>query len=140
MQEYHLLMKHLFFFFLFSSIPFPVLNWPSKPLERAGTLKLRHSLGCFSTPVPWAERAPLQPLNIQQPSPASWYSGLCPCLPGTVSFLFLSAASFPHAPPAQGSLKAMHEMLRTVMDLQIASTESCEPVILPIQSKLPVVI
>ncbi|XP_074897254.1 ARF GTPase-activating protein GIT2 isoform X5 [Buteo buteo] len=56
-------------------------NKHDRPLERAGTLKLRHSLGCFSTPVPWAERAPLQPLNIQQPSPASWYSGLCPCLP-----------------------------------------------------------
>ncbi|KAM9625164.1 ARF GTPase-activating protein GIT2 isoform 3-T3 [Morphnus guianensis] len=56
-------------------------NKHDRPLERAGTLKLRHSLGCFSTPVPWAESAPLQPLTIQQPSPASWYSGLCPCLP-----------------------------------------------------------
>lgn len=135
MQEYHLLMKH-FFFSSLSSLSFPVLNWPSRPLERAGMLKLRHSLGCFSTLVPWAERAPLQPLTIQQPGPASWYSGLCPCLPGTVSFLFLSAASFPHAPSARGSLKVMHEMLQMIEKLQVARTESYEPVILPIQSKL----
>lgn len=91
-------------------------------------LKLRHSLGCFSTLVPWAERAPLQPLTIQQPGPASWYSGLCPCLPGTVSFLLLSAAFFPHTPSAQGSLKAMHEMLLMIRKLQrISSTGSYEP-------------
>ncbi|XP_069727411.1 ARF GTPase-activating protein GIT2 isoform X5 [Phaenicophaeus curvirostris] len=56
-------------------------NKHDRPVERAGALKLRHSLGCFNTLVPWAERAPLQPLTIPQPSPASWYSGLCPCLP-----------------------------------------------------------
>lgn len=105
-----------------------MLTWPSRPLERASMLKLRHSLGCFSTLVPWAERAPLQPLTIQQPGPASWYSGLCPCLPGTVSFLLLSAAVFPHTPSAQGSLKAMHEMLLMIRKLQrISSTGSYEP-------------
>ncbi|KAM6377556.1 ARF GTPase-activating protein GIT2 isoform 12-T12 [Pluvialis apricaria] len=111
-------------------------NKHDRPLERAGMLELSHSLGCCSTLVPWAESAPLQPLTIQQPGPASWYSGLCPCLPGTVSFLFLSAASFPHAPSARGSLKAMHEMLRTIKKLQVARTESYEPVILPVQLKL----
>ncbi|XP_053937988.1 ARF GTPase-activating protein GIT2 isoform X5 [Cuculus canorus] len=56
-------------------------NKHDRPLEHTGMLKLRHSLGCFNMLVPWAERAPLQPLTIPQPSPASWYSGLCPCLP-----------------------------------------------------------
>ncbi|XP_065424932.1 ARF GTPase-activating protein GIT2 isoform X11 [Chrysemys picta bellii] len=56
-------------------------NKHDRPLERASMLKLRHSLGCFSTLVPWAERAPLQPLTHQQSDPTSWYSGLCPCLP-----------------------------------------------------------
>uniref|UniRef100_A0A8C3CL36 GIT ArfGAP 2 n=1 Tax=Cairina moschata TaxID=8855 RepID=A0A8C3CL36_CAIMO len=102
-------------------------NKHDRPLERASMLKLRHSLGCFSTLVPWAERAPLQPLTIQQPGPASWYSGLCPCLPGTVSFLLLSAAFFPHTPSAQGSLKAMHEMLPIRKLQRISSTGSYEP-------------
>lgn len=60
----------------------------SRPCEREGVRRLRHSLGCFSTLVPWAEKAPtpLQPLSLRSPDPTSWYSGLCPCLPGTVLF------------------------------------------------------
>lgn len=60
----------------------------SRPCEREGVRRLRHSLGCFSTLVPWAEKAPpsLQPLSLRAPDPTSWYSGLCPCLPGTVYF------------------------------------------------------
>lgn len=58
----------------------------SRPCEREGVRRLRHSLGCFSTLVPWVEKAPspLQPLSL--PDPTSWYSGFCPCLPGTVLF------------------------------------------------------
>uniref|UniRef100_A0A8C2X316 G protein-coupled receptor kinase interacting ArfGAP 2a n=1 Tax=Cyclopterus lumpus TaxID=8103 RepID=A0A8C2X316_CYCLU len=61
-------------------------NKHDRPCEREGVRRLRHSLGCFSTLVPWAEKAPppLQPLSQRAPDPASWYSGLCPCLPGTV--------------------------------------------------------
>lgn len=60
----------------------------SRPCEREGVRRLRHSLGCFSTLVPWAEKPPpsLQPLSLRAPDPTSWYSGLCPCLPGTVYF------------------------------------------------------
>ncbi|XP_036384018.1 ARF GTPase-activating protein GIT2a isoform X3 [Megalops cyprinoides] len=69
-------------------------NKHERPSEREGVRRLRHSLGCFSTLVPWAEKAPsLQPLSLQQPDPASWYSGLCPCLPGTVSPLSLHCAA-----------------------------------------------
>uniref|UniRef100_A0A8V0ZKH7 GIT ArfGAP 2 n=1 Tax=Gallus gallus TaxID=9031 RepID=A0A8V0ZKH7_CHICK len=53
-------------------------NKHDRPFGRVSTLKLRHSLGCCSTLVPWAKRAPL---SSPQPAPASWYSGLCPCLP-----------------------------------------------------------
>lgn len=58
----------------------------SRPCEREGVRRLRHSLGCFSTLVPWAEKppSPLQPLSLRSPDPTSWYSGFCPCLPGTV--------------------------------------------------------
>ncbi|XP_039658300.1 ARF GTPase-activating protein GIT2a isoform X9 [Perca fluviatilis] len=63
-------------------------NKHDRPCEREGVRRLRHSLGCFSTLVPWAEKAPppLQPLSLRSPDPTSWYSGLCPCLPGTVLF------------------------------------------------------
>ncbi|XP_052334525.1 ARF GTPase-activating protein GIT2-like isoform X3 [Oncorhynchus keta] len=68
-------------------------NKHDRPCE--GVRRLRHSLGCFSTLVPWAEKAPspVQPLSLCSPDPASRYStSLCPCLPGTVSFLSLSPA------------------------------------------------
>lgn len=97
---------HFLFFFinfalplLFTSTPRPccdvcLMSLPpaSRPCEREGVRRLRHSLGCFSTLVPWAEKAPppLQPLSLRSPDPSSWYSGLCPCLPGTVSFISLT--------------------------------------------------
>ncbi|XP_066459974.1 ARF GTPase-activating protein GIT2 isoform X3 [Eleutherodactylus coqui] len=56
-------------------------NKHDRPFERESVRRLRHSLGCFSTLVPWAEKAPLQPLTLQQPDSSSWYSGLCPCFP-----------------------------------------------------------
>lgn len=72
------------------SVSFP----PSGPCEqRESVRRLRHSLGCFSTLVPWADKppSPMQSLGLRAPhpanpnNPASWYSGLCPCLTGTVS-------------------------------------------------------
>lgn len=114
--------------FLFPDfLPFLFTPLARRPFRRVSTLRLRHSLGCCSTLVPWAERAPLQPLSSPQPAPASWYSGLCPCLPGTVSFLFLSAAFLPHAQWAQGLLKAMHEMLWKVKKIQVSSAGSYKP-------------
>ncbi|XP_072271493.1 ARF GTPase-activating protein GIT2 isoform X5 [Pyxicephalus adspersus] len=56
-------------------------NKHDRPFEREGVRRLRHSLGCFSTLVPWAEKASLQPLNLQQTDSTAWYSGLCPCFP-----------------------------------------------------------
>ncbi|KAI2664880.1 ARF GTPase-activating protein GIT2 [Labeo rohita] len=65
----------------------------SAPCEqRESVRRLRHSLGCFSTLVPWADKppSPMQSLGLRAPhpanptNPASWYSGLCPCLTGTV--------------------------------------------------------
>lgn len=66
----------------------PTPHSASRPCEREGVRRLRHSLGCFSTLVPWAEKAspPIQPLSLRSPDPTSWYSGFCPCLPGTVFF------------------------------------------------------
>ncbi|XP_061624221.1 ARF GTPase-activating protein GIT2a isoform X5 [Phyllopteryx taeniolatus] len=60
-------------------------NKHERPCEREGARRLRHSLGCFSTLVPWAEKppAPLHPLGPRTPEPSSWYSGLFPCLPAS---------------------------------------------------------
>ncbi|XP_031686227.1 ARF GTPase-activating protein GIT2 isoform X2 [Oncorhynchus kisutch] len=46
-------------------------NKHDRPCE--GVRRLRHSLGCFSTLVPWAEKAPspVQPLSLCSPDPAS---------------------------------------------------------------------
>ncbi|XP_072521449.1 ARF GTPase-activating protein GIT2a isoform X4 [Salminus brasiliensis] len=67
---------------------------PSEPRDNAR--RLRHSLGCFSTLMPWAEKppSPMQPFGLRSSgtssnpktpispnNPASWYSGLCTCLP-----------------------------------------------------------
>ncbi|XP_036069462.1 ARF GTPase-activating protein GIT2a isoform X3 [Oryzias melastigma] len=72
-----------------------------RPCEREGVRRLRHSLGCFSTLVPWAEKASaIQPLTFRSTEPTSWYSGFCPCLPGTVSFFS------PHMP---SSLPHLHQ-------------------------------
>ncbi|XP_041718229.1 ARF GTPase-activating protein GIT2 isoform X13 [Coregonus clupeaformis] len=48
-------------------------NKHDRPCERVR--RLRHSLGCFSTLVPWAEKAPspLQPLSLCSPDPAACF-------------------------------------------------------------------
>ncbi|XP_059683581.1 ARF GTPase-activating protein GIT2 isoform X7 [Gavia stellata] len=85
-------------------------NKHDRPLERAGVLKLRHSLGCFSTLVPWAERAPLQPLTIQQPGPASCY---IPCSERIHVAVTEMAALFPKKPKS--------ELVRTSLRLLTSS-------------------
>ncbi|XP_054074946.1 ARF GTPase-activating protein GIT2 isoform X7 [Rissa tridactyla] len=85
-------------------------NKHDRPLERAGMLKLRHSLGCFSTLVPWAERAPLQPLTIQQPGPASCY---IPCSERIHVAVTEMAALFPKKPKS--------ELVRTSLRLLTSS-------------------
>ncbi|KAM6404089.1 ARF GTPase-activating protein GIT2 isoform 3-T3 [Rhynochetos jubatus] len=85
-------------------------NKHDRPLERAGVPKLRHSLGCFSTLVPWAERAPLQPLTIQQPGPASCY---IPCSERIHVAVTEMAALFPKKPKS--------ELVRTSLRLLTSS-------------------
>ncbi|XP_068510287.1 ARF GTPase-activating protein GIT2 isoform X8 [Anas acuta] len=85
-------------------------NKHDRPLERASMLKLRHSLGCFSTLVPWAERAPLQPLTIQQPGPASCY---IPCSERIHVAVTEMAALFPKKPKS--------ELVRTSLRLLTSS-------------------
>ncbi|XP_077317462.1 ARF GTPase-activating protein GIT2 isoform X3 [Lithobates pipiens] len=70
-------------------------NKHDRPFEREGVRRLRHSLGCFSTLVPWAEKAPLQPLSLQQTDSTSCY---IPCSERIHVAVTEMAALFPKKP------------------------------------------
>uniref|UniRef100_A0A3P8VBY3 G protein-coupled receptor kinase interacting ArfGAP 2a n=1 Tax=Cynoglossus semilaevis TaxID=244447 RepID=A0A3P8VBY3_CYNSE len=75
-------------------------NKHDRPCEREGVRRLRHSLGCFSTLVPWAEKAhpPLQPLNLRSPDPTSCF---IPCSERIHVAVTEMAALFPKRPRSE---------------------------------------
>ncbi|XP_063310723.1 ARF GTPase-activating protein GIT2 isoform X2 [Pelobates fuscus] len=85
-------------------------NKHDRPFERESVSKLRHSLGCFSTLVPWAERAPLQPLTLQQSDSTSCY---IPCSERIHVAVTEMAALFPKKPKS--------DMVRTSLRLLTSS-------------------
>ncbi|XP_075424857.1 ARF GTPase-activating protein GIT2 isoform X2 [Ascaphus truei] len=85
-------------------------NKHDRPFERESVRRLRHSLGCFSTLVPWAERAPLQPLTLQQPDSTSCY---IPCSERIHVAVTEMAALFPKKPRS--------DMVRTSLRLLTSS-------------------
>ncbi|XP_028312546.1 ARF GTPase-activating protein GIT2a isoform X8 [Gouania willdenowi] len=89
-------------------------NKHDRPCEREGMRRLRHSLGCFSTLVPWAEKAssPLQPLGLRSPDPSSSSSSSCfiPCSERIHVAVTEMAALFPKKPQSEtvrGSLRLL---------------------------------
>ncbi|XP_054867768.1 ARF GTPase-activating protein GIT2a isoform X7 [Amphiprion ocellaris] len=84
-------------------------NKHDRPCEREGIRRLRHSLGCFSTLVPWAEKAPspLQPLSLRSPDPTSCF---IPCSERIHVAVTEMAALFPKKPRSEtvrGSLRLL---------------------------------
>ncbi|XP_023199375.1 ARF GTPase-activating protein GIT2 isoform X8 [Xiphophorus maculatus] len=84
-------------------------NKHDRPCEREGVRRLRHSLGCFSTLVPWAEKAssPLQPLSLRSPDPTSCF---VPCSERIHVAVTEMAALFPKKPRSEtvrGSLRLL---------------------------------
>ncbi|XP_068422685.1 ARF GTPase-activating protein GIT2a isoform X2 [Clinocottus analis] len=84
-------------------------NKHDRPCEREGVRRLRHSLGCFSTLVPWAEKAPpsLQPLRLRSPDPTSCF---VPCSERIHVAVTEMAALFPKKPRSdtvRGSLRLL---------------------------------
>ncbi|XP_030592904.1 ARF GTPase-activating protein GIT2a isoform X14 [Archocentrus centrarchus] len=84
-------------------------NKHDRPYEREGVRRLRHSLGCFSTLVPWAEKAPspLQPLSLRSPDPTSCF---IPCSERIHVAVTEMAALFPKKPRSEtvrGSLRLL---------------------------------
>ncbi|XP_070992018.1 ARF GTPase-activating protein GIT2-like isoform X1 [Oncorhynchus clarkii lewisi] len=73
-------------------------NKHDRPCE--GVRRLRHSLGCFSTLVPWAEKAPspVQPLSKCSPDPASRF---IPCSERIYVAVTEMAALFPKRPHSE---------------------------------------
>ncbi|XP_069475494.1 ARF GTPase-activating protein GIT2 isoform X3 [Ambystoma mexicanum] len=82
----------------------------SRPFERVSMRRFRHSLGCFSTLVPWAEKVPMQTLTLQQPDPASCYT---PCSERIHVAVTEMAALFPKKPKS--------DMVRTSLRLLTSS-------------------
>ncbi|XP_034727555.1 ARF GTPase-activating protein GIT2a isoform X10 [Etheostoma cragini] len=84
-------------------------NKHDRPCEREGVRRLRHSLGCFSTLVPWAEKPPpsLQPLSLRSPDPISCF---IPCSERIHVAVTEMAALFPKKPRSEtvrGSLRLL---------------------------------
>ncbi|XP_061624223.1 ARF GTPase-activating protein GIT2a isoform X7 [Phyllopteryx taeniolatus] len=75
-------------------------NKHERPCEREGARRLRHSLGCFSTLVPWAEKppAPLHPLGPRTPEPSSCF---IPCSERIHVAVTEMAALFPKRPRSE---------------------------------------
>ncbi|XP_047238673.1 ARF GTPase-activating protein GIT2a isoform X3 [Girardinichthys multiradiatus] len=84
-------------------------NKHDRPCEREGVRRLRHSLGCFSTLVPWAEKvpSPLQPLSLRSPDHTSCF---LPCSERIHVAVTEMAALFPKRPRSEtvrGSLRLL---------------------------------
>ncbi|XP_072244077.1 ARF GTPase-activating protein GIT2a isoform X1 [Leuresthes tenuis] len=84
-------------------------NKHDRPCERESVRRLRHSLGCFSTLVPWAEKAPspIQPLSLRSPDPSSCF---IPCSERIHVAVTEMAALFPKKPRSEtvrGSLRLL---------------------------------
>ncbi|XP_072290183.1 ARF GTPase-activating protein GIT2a isoform X10 [Eucyclogobius newberryi] len=81
----------------------------SRSVEREGVRRLRHSFGCFSSLVPWAEKptSSLQLLSLRSPDPTSCF---IPCSERIYVAVTEMAALFPKKPrseTARGSLRLL---------------------------------
>ncbi|XP_013869831.1 ARF GTPase-activating protein GIT2a isoform X5 [Austrofundulus limnaeus] len=92
-------------------------NKHDRPCEREGVRRLRHSLGCFSTLVPWAEKAssPLQPLSLRSPDPTSCF---IPCSERIHVAVTEMAALFPKKPRSETVRNALRLLTFSACRLQ----------------------
>ncbi|XP_024861203.1 ARF GTPase-activating protein GIT2a isoform X9 [Kryptolebias marmoratus] len=101
-----------------SAVPFGFSVLPaSRPCEREGVRRLRHSLGCFSTLVPWAEKAPspLQPLSLRSPDPTSCF---IPCSERIHVAVTEMAALFPKKPRSETVRNSLRLLTSSACRLQ----------------------
>nr|XP_019956545.1 PREDICTED: ARF GTPase-activating protein GIT2 isoform X3 [Paralichthys olivaceus] len=104
-------------------------NKHDRPSEREGVRRLRHSLGCFSTLVPWADKAPppLQPLSLRSPDPTSCF---VPCSERIHVAVTEMAALFPKRPRSDTVRSSLRLLTSSAYRLQsecrkAAPSEGC---------------
>ncbi|XP_077942820.1 ARF GTPase-activating protein GIT2a isoform X8 [Gasterosteus aculeatus] len=90
-------------------------NKHDRPCE--GVRRLRHSLGCFSTLVPWAEKAPpsLHALSLRSPDPASCF---IPCSERIYVAVTEMAALFPKKPRSETVRSSLRLLTASAYRLQ----------------------
>ncbi|XP_077565223.1 ARF GTPase-activating protein GIT2-like isoform X11 [Stigmatopora nigra] len=98
----------------------------SRPCEREGVRRLRHSLGCFSTLVPWAEKppAPLHPLSLRSPDPSSCF---IPCSERIHVAVTEMAALFPKRPRSETVRSSLRLLTASACRLQNECRKALPP-------------
>ncbi|XP_068506193.1 ARF GTPase-activating protein GIT2a isoform X7 [Syngnathus scovelli] len=97
----------------------------SRPCEREGVRRLRHSLGCFSTLMPWAEKpSTLHPLNLRSPDPSSCF---IPCSERIHVAVTEMAALFPKRPRSETVRSSLRLLTSSACRLQSECRKAVPP-------------
>ncbi|KAM9392706.1 ARF GTPase-activating protein GIT2a isoform 3-T3 [Pholidichthys leucotaenia] len=101
-------------------------NKHDRPCEREGVRRLRHSLGCFSTLVPWAEKAPspLQPFSLRSTDPTSCF---IPCSERIHVAVTEMAALFPKKPRSETVRSSLRLLTSSACRLQSECRKALPP-------------
>ncbi|XP_061134198.1 ARF GTPase-activating protein GIT2a isoform X8 [Syngnathus typhle] len=97
----------------------------SRPCEREGVRRLRHSFGCFSTLMPWAEKpSTLHPLNLRSPDPSSCF---IPCSERIHVAVTEMAALFPKRPRSETVRSSLRLLTSSACRLQSECRKAVPP-------------
>nr|XP_049618165.1 ARF GTPase-activating protein GIT2a isoform X7 [Syngnathus scovelli] len=100
-------------------------NKHERPCEREGVRRLRHSLGCFSTLMPWAEKpSTLHPLNLRSPDPSSCF---IPCSERIHVAVTEMAALFPKRPRSETVRSSLRLLTSSACRLQSECRKAVPP-------------
>ncbi|XP_077773849.1 ARF GTPase-activating protein GIT2 isoform X11 [Podarcis muralis] len=100
-------------------------NKHDRPFRHSSAPKLRHSLGCFSPLVPWAERASLQPLTLRQPDPPT--TCYIPCSERIHVAVTEMAALFPKKPKSELVCTSLRLLTSSAFRLHSECTKALPP-------------
>ncbi|XP_037114154.1 ARF GTPase-activating protein GIT2a isoform X5 [Syngnathus acus] len=100
-------------------------NKHERPCEREGVRRLRHSFGCFSTLMPWAEKpSTLHPLNLRSPDPSSCF---IPCSERIHVAVTEMAALFPKPPRSETVRSSLRLLTSSACRLQSECRKAVPP-------------
>ncbi|XP_054629674.1 ARF GTPase-activating protein GIT2a isoform X2 [Dunckerocampus dactyliophorus] len=94
--------------------------------EREGVRRLRHSLGCFSTLMPWADKpsTSLHPLSLRSPDPSSCF---IPCSERIHVAVTEMAALFPKKPRSETVRSSLRLLTSSACRLQSECRKAVPP-------------